>query len=107
VVLDGSLRVRTVNRAYCETFRTTREETENRVLQDVGSGVWNVPRLRELLLNVLPRDHQVRDFRIESEIPHVGRRTFLINARRLSPFEGDVPMILLSIEKGVAGGGVK
>jgi two-component system CheB/CheR fusion protein len=97
VVLDGALRVRTVNRAYCETFRIPREETENRVLQDVGNGEWNVPRLRELLLNVLPRDHQVRDFRIETKIPHVGQRTLLINARRLPPVEGDVPMILLSI----------
>jgi two-component system CheB/CheR fusion protein len=71
-------------------------------LQDVGKGEWNVPRLRELLLNVLPRDHHVRDFRMETEIPHVGKRTLLINARRLPAVEGDVPLILLSIEEGAA-----
>jgi two-component system CheB/CheR fusion protein len=103
VVLDGTLRVRMVNRAFCETFRIPREETENRFLQEVGKGEWNNPRLRELLLEVLPRDHQVRDFRVETDIPHVGRRTLLFNARRLPPIEGGVPSILLSIEEGTAG----
>jgi two-component system CheB/CheR fusion protein len=102
MVLDGSLRVRTVNRAFCETFRIPHEETDNRLLQELGEGEWNNPRLRELLLDVLPRDHQVRDFRVDADIPHVGRRTMLFNARRLPPIEGDVPSILLSIEDATA-----
>jgi len=103
VVLDGKLRVRTVNRAFCETFRIPREEAENRLLQELGEGEWNNPRLRELLLEVLPRDHHVRDFRVETVIPHAGRRILLFNARRLPPIEGDVPSILLSIEDMTAG----
>ncbi len=103
VVLDGTLRVRTVNRAFCETFRIPREEAENRLLQDVGEGEWNTPRLRELLRDVLPRDHQVHDFRVETDIPNAGRRTLLFNARRLPLIEGDVPSILLSIKDGTAG----
>jgi two-component system CheB/CheR fusion protein len=102
MVLDSTLRVQTVNRAFCETFRTAREEAENRVLKEVGCGEWDKPRLRELLLNVLPRRRQVRDFRVEADFPRIGRKVLLLNARRLAPFEGDVPRILLSIEDTTA-----
>jgi two-component system CheB/CheR fusion protein len=98
MVLEETLRVHTVNRAFCETFRVGRENVENRILEDVGSGEWRNPRLRDLLLRVLTHDHPVRDFRLEAESPGIGHRILMLNARRLSPVEGTSPMIFLSIE---------
>src|SRR6478752_8177874 len=53
VVLDGDLRVKTANHAFYESFHVSKEETENRLLYDLGNGQWNIPGLRTLLAEVL------------------------------------------------------
>jgi hypothetical protein len=40
---------------------------------------------------------------VEADLPGIGRRILLFNARRLPPIEGDVPMLLLSIGDVTAG----
>jgi PAS domain S-box-containing protein len=98
LVLDAGLRVRTANRAFYRTFRVTPAETEGRSLFELGSRQWDDPRLRELLEEVLPRDSQFDDFEVAREFPGVGRRTMLLNARRLEPGGGRPEQILLAIE---------
>ncbi|HZW36580.1 MAG: PAS domain-containing protein, partial [Deltaproteobacteria bacterium] len=98
MVLEETLRVHTVNRAFCETFRVGQEYVEHRILGDVGNGEWRNPRLRKLLHRVLTHDHPVRDFRLEADYPGIGHRILMLNAHRLSPVEGTSPMIFLSIE---------
>jgi PAS domain S-box-containing protein len=57
-----------------------------------GSG--NIPELRRLLEEVLPHDKQFSDFEVEHEFEGIGRRTMLLNGRRLD----HVQLILLAIE---------
>ena len=39
-----------------------REETEDRLIYDLGNGQWNIPKLRELLENILPAHSTFRGF---------------------------------------------
>src|SRR5204863_188614 len=38
------------------------------------------------------------DFEVSHDFPHIGRRTMVLNARRLDQVSGTAPMVLLSIE---------
>jgi signal transduction histidine kinase len=98
VLLDDGLRVRAANRAFYDTFRVTPDETEGRVLYDLGGGQWDIPRLRLLLEDVVPRDGHLRDFEVEHDFPRLGRRTVLLNARRVSEAGGPGLRIFLAIE---------
>jgi two-component system CheB/CheR fusion protein len=99
LVLDGSFKVRFGNRSFYRVFRTTPEETETRSLFELGNGRWDIPRLRALLEKVLPRKTAFRDFRVACDFPGVGRRTMLLNARRIGGMDGEQDMILLAIEE--------
>ena len=56
VVLDGDLRVKTANRSFYDSFHVSKEETENRLVYDLGNGQWDIPGLRKLLDEVLSRN---------------------------------------------------
>lgn len=98
LVLDADLRVRTANRAFYRTFGAAPADTEGRSLFDLGNRQWDVPRLRELLEEVLPRDTFFSDFEVEYEFAGLGRRAMLLNARRIPPTARRPELILLAVE---------
>ena len=98
LVLDGELRVILAGNSFYQNFGVTPEETEGRLLFDLGDKQWDIPRLRELLKQVLPKNTKVEDFEVEHEIPTIGRRIMLLNAQRMYRRENKTQMILLTIE---------
>ncbi|MBA4190433.1 MAG: PAS sensor protein [Planctomycetaceae bacterium] len=98
VVLDAQLHVRMANSAFYQTFRVNPAETEGRSLFDLGNRQWNIPRLRELLLEILPRDNSFNGFEVEHEFEGIGLRSMILNARRLPQVSGRATLILLAIE---------
>ena len=98
VVLDINLRIKTANRAFYDTFRVSKEETENRLVYDLGNGQWDIPGLRKLLDEVLSRNQSVHDFEVEHSFPELGRKTMLLNARPFPPDSKHPELILLAVE---------
>jgi two-component system sensor kinase len=98
IVLDGDLRVISANDSFYRTFKVLRRWTEGRLLFEIGQRQWDIPRLRQLLENVLLTDQHFQDFEVEQDFPKIGRRTMLLNARRLTRGKGDHDLILLAIE---------
>jgi two-component system CheB/CheR fusion protein len=98
LLLDGSLRVAFANPAFYQVFQVTREQTEGHRVYELGNGQWNIPRLRELLEEILPRDLRLRDFPVEHTFESIGARRMLLNARRLVGEASHPGRILLSIE---------
>jgi light-regulated signal transduction histidine kinase (bacteriophytochrome) len=97
LVLDVALRVNMANRSFFRTFRVKPEETENKLIYELGDGQWNIPKLRALLEEICFGDKQVEDFEVECDFPGIGRRFMILNARRTERETGQ-PMILLAIE---------
>jgi chemotaxis protein methyltransferase CheR len=64
----------------------------------LGGGQWNIPRLRQLLEEILPKDSHFRDFEVEQHFPSIGPKKMLLNARRLNFEKDNQQMILLAIE---------
>jgi PAS domain S-box-containing protein len=98
LILDADLRVRSANRSFYQTFGVTATETEGRSLFELGNRQWDIPRLRELLEEVLPRDSQFSDFEVDHEFEDIGRRAMILNARRIPPTARRPDLILLAIE---------
>lgn len=98
VVLDGNLRVLTANRSFYKIFHVKKKETEHKLIYHLGNGQWNNPRLRHLLEKILPNKTFFQDFEIKHEFPVIGKRIFLLNARKIIQKNHNGPMILLAIE---------
>ncbi len=99
VVLDAELRVRTANRSFYQTFHVAPAQTEGRLLYNLGNRQWDLPPLRELLLEeVLAQNGHFNDFEVAHEFEEIGRRTMLLNARRLFRRGDGVEFVLLGIE---------
>lgn len=98
IVLAPDLRVIKVNRSFCKMFHMTLEETEGRFLYSIGNNVWNIPSLRTLLEEVIPQNTHFNDFEVDHDFPAIGRRTMLLNARRILQEGKGTEMILLAFE---------
>ena len=97
LVLNGKLQVISANLAFYRNFEVSREETLTRPVYDLGDGQWNIPKLRELLENILPNNGRVEDFEVRHNFPHLGERVMMLNAGRIEPQAGQ-KLILLYIE---------
>jgi signal transduction histidine kinase/CheY-like chemotaxis protein len=83
LILDTTLRVRSGNRAFYQTFQVSLEETEDRLIYELGNGQWDIPDLRTLLEDIVPKSSVFNDFQLEHDFPTIGRRVMLLNARKL------------------------
>ena len=98
VVLDADLRVLSVNRSFCQTFQVSPEETENCLIYEIGNHQWDIPSLRILLEEILPKNTSLQDFEVDHEFPTIGQKVMLVNARRIYREGNRAMMILLAIE---------
>src|SRR5690348_1333914 len=83
LILDATLRVRSANRAFYQTFHVAPEDTEGRLIYELGNGQWDSPDLRTLLDDIVPKSSAFDDFELEHTFPEIGRRVMLLNARKL------------------------
>ncbi len=97
ITLDPELRVVSANRQFYRTFKTTRAETENRRLFELGNSQWDIPALRDLLNRVLAEGAAFDDLEVEHRFPSIGLKRMLLNARRIERNERP-QLILLSLE---------
>ena len=98
LVLDPELKCVSANPAFYETFQVSPEETEGRLIYELGNHQWDIPKLRELLEQILPQNSLIKDFEVEHNFPSIGPRNMFLNARRIYSRGGkDVQLILLAI----------
>ena len=83
LILDATLRVRSANRAFYQTFHVSPGETEGRLIYELGNGQWDIPDLRTLLEDIVPKSSVFDDFELDHTFPVIGRRVMLLNARKL------------------------
>jgi two-component system, chemotaxis family, CheB/CheR fusion protein len=96
LVLDGELRVVSANPAFYKAFRVNPAETERVPIFQLGSGQWDIPELRRLLQEIIPDGKIFSEYKVTHEFPGLGRRTMLLNARRIDrEGQGGKPQLIL------------
>ena len=98
VVLNVDFRVIKANLAFYTIFDVNPDETEGTIIYDLGNHQWDIPRLRELLESILPRNTVFKDFEVEHTFDNIGYKIMHLNARRIYNKENETSLILLSIE---------
>jgi serine phosphatase RsbU (regulator of sigma subunit)/PAS domain-containing protein len=94
LILDATLRVRSANRAFYQTFQVTREETEGRLIYELGNRQWDIPDLKTLLEDIIPTSSVFDDFELDHTFPAIGRRVLLLNARKLQAGQHGALLVL-------------
>ena len=107
LVLDHQLRVLSANPAFYRTFQVAPREVEQQLIYHLCQGAWNLPTLRRLLEEVLPKDKSFQDFAVDQTFPHIGRRELVLNARRLEQEAALPGRILVAMEDVTGRGGEK
>jgi two-component system CheB/CheR fusion protein len=97
IVLDGGMQVVSASRSFYLHFKVMPKDTVGRKIYDLGNGQWNIPALRELIENILPRDQVIDGYVVEHVFPVLGARRMVLNARRIVTAQGDTELILLAM----------
>jgi len=93
----------TANESFYRTFQVEPKDTENKVVYELGNGQWNIPSLKKLLEDILPKNTFFKGFEVAHEFPYIGRKVIILNARQIHPKEETSvnlfpPIILLAME---------
>jgi len=94
IVLDPDLKVISASRSFYETFKVNPKETKGRFIYDLGNRQWDIPALRKLLEEILPKTSAFDNYEIEHDFESIGKRIMIMNARRLDSMQ----MILIAID---------
>ena len=103
LILDKDFRVKAANESFYRTFQVSPKDTEKKIVYDLGDGQWDIPALKKLLEDILPKNTFFNGFEVTHDFPFIGRKTIILNARQihfkeeatLKPFP---PIILLAME---------
>ncbi|MBC8140152.1 MAG: SpoIIE family protein phosphatase [Armatimonadetes bacterium] len=98
LVLDGTLHVTFANRSFYTSFGVAPEETDGRLLYELGNGQWDIPALRHLLEEIIPQNNAISDFSVTHTFESIGTRTMLLNARKIRRPGDDSELLLLAFE---------
>jgi PAS domain S-box-containing protein len=94
LILDENLRVTTANASFCKCFKISSHDAVGVLVYELGGGQWNIPKLRNLLEEILPRKSFFKDFEVTQQFPELGERTVLLSGRQVDHLK----RILLFIE---------
>ncbi|HEY2774951.1 MAG TPA: PAS domain-containing protein [Candidatus Binatia bacterium] len=98
LVVDGELRVHSVNQPFSELFHVSREEVIGRALHELDAGVWDRTDLPLLLRGVLETGSSLDGFEVTYQSVSLGSLTLVLNARTLHRGRGKSDLILVSLD---------
>ncbi len=97
LVLDKNIRIKSANKSFCRTFKIIEEDVIGQSLYKMGGHEWNIPRLRELLEEIVPKNNRFHDFEVELDFPVVGHKILLLNAHRIFQQSKNEELIVLTM----------
>jgi two-component system CheB/CheR fusion protein len=99
VVLDQDMKIMSANESFYRLFQVSGQDAAGRSFNDLGTGQLDIPELRKVLEEVLPKSQSFEDLEIECEFPKIGRKKLRLNARRIYERGVAKDRILLAMEQ--------
>ncbi|UEG49839.1 response regulator [Ferruginibacter lapsinanis] len=97
LVLNKDMRIKSANKAFCKAFHVDEEDSIGISLYKLSNSQWNIPQLRELLEDIVPKNNHFHDFELELDFPTIGSRVLLLNAHRIIQQADNEELIVLTI----------
>ncbi|MCJ7573558.1 PAS domain-containing protein, partial [Candidatus Bathyarchaeota archaeon] len=98
MVLDSDLRVVSTNKSFYKMFKLHLAEVTNKLVYELDDNQWDIPELRLLLEQVLPKKSSFEGFEVDHVFPSIGRRVLLLNGRQVFQEVIGKSLILLEFE---------
>jgi two-component system, chemotaxis family, CheB/CheR fusion protein len=98
IVLDRGMRVKTANKAFYQMFKLREGEVEGHLIFQLGNRMFDLPKLRDLLENIIPLNYQFHGYEITQKFNLVGEKIMLLNARKIIQKTLGQELMLLAIE---------
>jgi len=97
LILDKDLSVKSANQAFYSIFNVNREETEGKLLYELGNRQWDIPQLRQLLGSVITQSANIQSYEVTHTFPGIGEKVMRLNARKVVQHQRQ-EAVLLAIE---------
>lgn len=97
LVLDQDIKIKSANKSFYKTFQVTEAEIIGKSLYKLGNSQWNIPKLRELLEEIVPKNNSFYDYEVEHVFPTIGRKVMVLNAHRILQQSVNEELIVLTI----------
>ena len=98
LVMNKDLYVKSANKSFYKKFLVKKEETEGKFLFELGNNQWNIPKLRELLHDIISKNNGFQNFEVTHTFPGIGEKIMLLNAHLIIQKTHSEQLILLAIE---------
>jgi PAS domain S-box-containing protein len=98
IILYEDFSIALASLSFYQAFQVTPKETVGQFIYDLGNRQWDIPKLRELLEEILPKTTSFDNFEIQHNFPHIGKKIMLLNARRIYLQKNKTKLILITIK---------
>ena len=103
LILNKKFCILAANEPFYKTFQVEARDTEGKIVYELGNGQWNIPALRKLLEDILPKNTFFKGFEVTHKFPFIGHKVMILNARQIHfektpDTEASSQIILLAIE---------
>ena len=98
IILSEDLMVVLANRSFYRSFKVKPEETEEKFIYDLANHQWDIPKLRHLLEEIIPKTTSFDDFELEHDFLNIGKRIMLLNACRIYMQANRTKLIIITIK---------
>jgi two-component system CheB/CheR fusion protein len=83
LILDKKNNILFTNDAFRRTFQVHFEHQENKNIFEVGDKQLNIPKLKKLLQEIIPKNGFFTDLEIHHTFPYIGEKIFLVSAKKV------------------------
>ncbi len=97
LILDGNLRIKSANKSFYKLFKLEAKDAEGTNLFHLDRKQWNIPKLRELLEEIIPKNAHFDEFELTQAFPGIGEKTLMMNGRLLLQKTNQEQLILLAM----------
>lgn len=83
IILGTDLHIIAASSSFYTKFGSSHKNLYGRKFYEIDNGVWNIPKLRNLLEKIIPKHTTIEEYEVENDFPELGRRIMLVNAREV------------------------
>jgi two-component system CheB/CheR fusion protein len=83
LILNKELFVMAANQPFYDMFQVDAKATEGKHVYQLGNGQWDIPSLRKLLEDILPKNNFFKGFEVSHDFPVIGHKVMILNAREI------------------------
>ncbi|TDE30566.1 response regulator [Flavobacterium ranwuense] len=97
LILNKNFHVISANKSFYKKFLVNKEETEGKLLFDLGNKQWNISKLREVLNEIIFKNSSFENFEVTHTFSEIGEKIMLLNAHLIIQKVNSEQLILLAI----------